>query len=558
MINHLKIENFALIKKLELDFTSGFNVLLGETGAGKSLIIDAINFLLGGKADKNLIRYEENALKVSGIFSISEDVNKILNKYDLYSCDEVLITRSYSSLGKNDVKINGETITTSILKEIGSALLDSFNQNEQVELMKTKNHINIIDSFNSLKINDLKNEVSNLINKIKNIDLQISELGGSNENRSTRIDILRYQISEIEDLAIKENEIEEISNILLQISNSEKIINALQDLKNIISNDDSSIISHLNHTYNQLTNFANVDSAINALASRIQDVSLQLEDVSYELNDLFEKYNFNNENIDALIIRRDKIENIQHKYGKSYSDIIKFLENAKQQLELLENADEKISFLFLERNALKKTLFNVCKTLSDERRKNATELTKLLEIGLKEVGIKSGKIQIVFADYPNFDNFENFSTNGFDNVEIMFSANAGEELKSLSKTISGGEMSRFMLVLKNILADTYGTDTIIFDEIDSGISGEIAEEVSIKIEKLSKKYQIICITHLPQVASKGDNFIKVFKENVSNRTETKISVLNESEIVNQIAIMASGSLSETSVNYARELRNKKN
>ena len=531
-------------------------MLLGETGAGKSLIIDSINFVLGAKADRSQIRSGEEIMKVSGFFSANEKSASVLEKFGFEKSDEILISRSYSIQGKSEIRINGEYATASMLKELGQTLVDSFNQNEQVELAKSKNHIVIVDSFKPDLIDKSKSELEEKISKIRLIDKDIAELGGDEKSRATKIDILKYQISEIEELNLKNNEIEEIGSKLEQISNSEKILNSLGDLKSALSNDEFSVISSLKNSISQISNLVSYDNEINELYSKMQNICYDLEDIDLELENLFEKYNFDEHNIDFLIDRRDKIENIQSKYGTSFDEIMAFLNNAKDELEKLENADEMLSSLNLKRNNLKLEIYNICKSISNERRNSAKELTSLLESGLREVGIKSGKINIVFADNPNFEDFNSFSANGFDSVEIMFSANLGEELKSLSKTISGGEMSRFMLVLKNILADKFGTETIIFDEIDSGISGEIASQVAKKIANLSKKYQIICITHLPQVASCGDNFIKVYKTTHNDRTETQINILSEEETLKQIALMASGSVTESSLNYAKELRKK--
>lgn len=555
MVEKLKINNFALIKSLEIDFSNGFNVLIGETGAGKSIILSALNFVLGGKADKAIIRSGEEVAKVSAVFSCdSVKLNNLFEQFGIEKSDELLITRSYNTQGKNDVRINGEMATVGMLKEFGALLVDSYNQNEQVEMTKTKNHIRILDSYKPQTINVFKSKLTPLIEEINSIDAEIKKLGGNGENRARRIDILNYQIQEIEDAALKEGEEEELSDTLARISQSEKVLNAISELENVLSGEDYSLISSLSAAKNKMIGLASIDEQLADISDRLSSSVIELEDISESLSSIYEKFSFDENKINSLIARRDEIDGLKHKYGKDYSEIMQYLMSSKQELDLLSNAEEKLFELSNKRAEIKRQIFELSKKLSNQRKENAKEIEKLLENGLKEVGIKNSKFKICFANEPVFDEFETFSEEGFDVVEFMFSANLGEELKPLSKTISGGEMSRFMLVLKNILAETGGAQTIVFDEIDSGISGQIADEVALKIESLSKNYQIICITHLPQVAAKGDNFIHVFKETVDGRTESKCEILTDEQIIKQIAITASGNVTEASIQYAKELR----
>jgi len=555
MVEKLKINNFALIKSLEIDFSNGFNVLIGETGAGKSIILSALNFVLGGKADKAIIRSGEEVAKVSAVFSCdSVKLNNLFEQFGIEKSDELLITRSYNTQGKNDVRINSEMATVGMLKEFGALLVDSYNQNEQVEMTKTKNHIRILDSYKPQTINVFKSKLMPLIEEINSIDAEIKKLGGNGENRARRIDILNYQIQEIEDAALKEGEEEELSDTLARISQSEKVLNAISELENVLSGEDYSLISSLSAAKNKMIGLASIDEQLADISDRLSSSVIELEDISESLSSIYEKFSFDENKINSLIARRDEIDGLKHKYGKDYSEIMQYLMSSKQELDLLSNAEEKLFELSNKRAEIKEQIFKLSKKLSNQRKENAKEIEKLLENGLKEVGIKNSKFKICFANEPVFDEFETFSEEGFDVVEFMFSANLGEELKPLSKTISGGEMSRFMLVLKNILAETGGAQTIVFDEIDSGISGQIADEVALKIESLSKNYQIICITHLPQVAAKGDNFIHVFKETVDGRTESKCEILTDEQIIKQIAITASGNVTDASIQYAKELR----
>ena len=558
MVEKLKINNFALIKSLEVDFSNGFNVLIGETGAGKSIILGALNFVLGGKADKAIIRSGEECTKVTGIFSTdSKKFDALFEKFDLEKSEELLISRSYNLQGKNDIKINGEIATVGMLKEFGTLLVDSYNQNEQVEMAKSKNHIKILDSYKPETLNVFKNSLLPLIEQINDIDDEIKKLGGSEDNRARRIDILKYQIDEIENANLKEGEPEELEETLNRISQSEKVTSAISELEGVLAGEDYSLISSLSVAKNKISSLSNVDSELAEISDRLSASAIELEDIAESLSGIYEKFYFDENKINSLIARRDEIDNLKHKYGSDYAEIVQYLNDSKNELEMLSNAEEKLLELSNKRLQIKQQIFDLAKKLSNQRKNNAVTIEKLLETGLKEVGIKNSKFKICFADAPNFENYETFSEEGFDDIEFMFSANLGEELKPLSKTISGGEMSRFMLVLKNILAETGGANTIVFDEIDSGISGQIADEVAVKIESLSKNYQIICITHLPQVAAKGDNFIHVYKETSNGRTESKCEILSEDGIINQIAMTASGNVTPASIQYAKELRNNK-
>ncbi|MBO4412460.1 MAG: AAA family ATPase, partial [Clostridia bacterium] len=321
MIERIQISNFALIKNLEIDFKSGFNVLLGETGAGKSIIISAINFLLGGKADKSQIRSGEEATKVVGSFYISKNLQK-LNKFGIYD-QNVVISRVFTTSGKNDVKINGEIVSLSTLKEIGELFLDSYNQNDQVELKKTKNHLSILDSYKPEQTFELRKELSSLIEEINEIDASIQKFGGDEKTRARKIDMLSFQINEIEEANIHDGEFEEIAEALKRISNAEKVINCVNNLSELF-NSDNSLVSNLNVAKHNLNSVAFDDKKLLNLSERLESVSLDLEDISESLNEIYDEYNFDENKVDKLILRREKLDNLKHKYGATYAEICEF------------------------------------------------------------------------------------------------------------------------------------------------------------------------------------------------------------------------------------------
>lgn len=556
MLEILKISNVALIKDIEINFSKGFNVILGETGAGKSIIIDALNFVLGDKADKTMIRAYEETMKVTAKFTTAnKKVFQVLNNLGIeYDSGEILLSRTYNQSGKNDARINGEVITINILKEIGNILVDAYSQHESVSLLKQKNHLSILDSYKPFEIKELKKEIEWKIQELNSINSEIKNLGGSKENRERQIDILRYQINEIEDARLEKKEDEEINDKLEKMSHSEKIVSALNRVNEILNGEENSILDLLKSSNKILSNIEHYDDKIAQLNQILNNLNIDLEDISESLLSLNEEYNFDENALEKLIIRRDKIVSLKKKYGNGIDLINKFLDNAKIELERLENTEEILSRKENEKKKLLDETLELMKKLSEIRRKNSIEIEQKVITGLVELGMVKAKFKVNF--FPLTDsiyNLEHYSINCLEDAEFLFSANYGEELKPLAKTISGGELNRFMLVFKNIIAEIDGSETLIFDEIDSGTSGKIANSVALRIAKISKKYQILCITHLPQVASMGDSFYYVYKTQINNRTETNIKELKDERVVEELALLSYGKIDVNSINFVKSM-----
>lgn len=555
MINSLTIKNFALIKDLNLDLEKGFNVLVGETGAGKSIILSAIQFALGSKIDKSIIRTGESNVKVTiSLSNIKPSTIEILNDYGIEFSEELIISRSLSIEGKNDCRVNGEIINLTMLRSIAETLIDSYYQNEAVQILNVKNHIKMLDSYDSVNIDNMKSEISVIRNDLKQIDEKIKLLGGSSENREREIDILKYQIKEIEEINVTKNEDVEIQSKIKILNNAEKINYAIDNAISMLSNSQQSCLSLIKESYNELNRISNLDDSFNAILERLNAVRYEIEDIYQTIDDYKSNVYYDESLLLQLDARLDKIKDLKRKYGSSVEEIENFCSLSKEKLKYLENADEEYEKLDNEKLKLLKKLYDICIKLSNHRKQIAKEIEYKISEELVSLGMKNTQFIISFKPIGDFSNQFSCSIDGADDIEFMFSANLGQNIRSISKAISGGEMSRFMLALKNILVDKDGVDTLILDEVDSGISGEIGGKVAEKIASISKNKQIICITHLSQVTAMADNYIYVYKSIENNSTQTNIKNLYDNEIIEYIARLSNPNISDNALKNASELK----
>lgn len=554
MLEKLNIKNVALIKSLEINFQSGFNVILGETGAGKSIIIDSLNFALGSKADKTLIRAGEETMAVSALFvDVSNNVKSILCGFGLDESDEVLLSRTYSQTGKGEARINGEIVAISMLKQIGEALVDSYGQNESIALLKQKNHLEILDLYKPKDEIQVKEEIQGLIQKLNELNLKIKKLGGDEASRERQIDLLSFQTNEIENANLQENEDEILEEKLKKLSNSEKIMEAISSAYELLENENGAIAT-LKQSLNNLRSVERYDDKIEILSQKLDEFIINIDELGEEIYSLSNDYDFNENELNQMIERRDVLDSLKRKYGGSLENVLKYLNDASEELEMLKNSKDILNSLENDKKKLLEVAAEKFNELGKIRRAHALEIEQKLTTALAELGILKAQFKVnFFPIVRSIEEVETFSLNCMEDVEFLFSANLGEELKPLAKTISGGEMNRFMLAFKNIIADINGPSTLIFDEIDSGISGKVATQVAEKIAKLSKTYQVICISHLPQVASMGDCFFFVSKANDGERTQTSIKMLSNEEIAFQIALLTYGSVDDKKLELTREM-----
>lgn len=549
MLQTLSIKNVALIKKLSIDFSSGFNVLLGETGAGKSIIIDALNFVLGAKADKTLIRYGESEMRVDALFSEISHQNKQALSELGYDEEEICLTRTLNQDGKSVVRINGMVAPVSVLKEIGAILVDSYSQHESVELLKAKHHIEMLDKFGGEEISIQKEKIKAIFTEYNDILKKIKNLGGDEAERERTLSLLQYQVDEIEKADLQENEDEEIAEKLKFFSSAEKIYQAVSSCSDLLDSGAFSCVGALSESSSILASLAMFES-IEQCRERLDSVRYELEDIISTLDDIKSSTDFDEKEFDRLDRRNDLIKSLKKKYGGSVEKVLEFLGETKNRLNELRDSAFILEKLEKQKSQKQKELNAELDCLTSIRKKVARSIEEQILSQLKELGMKSSQFLVKFEKGA-------ITANGQDLVEFEFSANKGQEIKSLAKTASGGELSRFMLGVKNIFSVIGGSETLIFDEIDSGISGETGNIVGEKINNISKNAQIICITHLPQVACYADTMLYVKKIEKENSTETQVDLVEEEKIVGYLAQMTVGDkVSDSALQQAKEMRAK--
>lgn len=548
MLQTLKIENFALIENQTVEFKNGLNILLGETGSGKSLIFNSMLFALGMKADKTYIRSGKKFMKVDVLFvELSDELRQFLEDAGFDCEDELLLSRSLSEDGKNVIRVNGQIATTSMLKEIGQRLVDSFTQHESVSLLNVKNHLTMLDKFAGERVKPLKEEISSLLEQIAEINKKIKSLGGDESERERLISLLKYQYEEIEKAELRQGEDEEVKERLKVMASAEKIFEAVSASEALLSENPDSAINALQEVSNALSALSNIE-VLSALKERLDSCRYELEDIASALVDVRDETTFDEGEFNALDQRNDLIKNLCKKYGGSIEAVLEFASKAKEQLQMLDEGQELLEKLNAQKEKLVAQLEKVADKLTEARKAVAEEVEGKVEKELRELGMKSSKFTIQISP------LKEIGQNGRDDVVFNFSANAGQEVKSLSKTASGGELSRFMLAVKNIFAENGLASTLLFDEIDAGISGETGKIVGQKLKNITKFCQVLCITHLPQVAVFGDNFVNVYKLEKDGQTFSETKILDLDEAVEAVAKMTGGANpTEIALNHAIEM-----
>lgn len=550
MLVVLNIKNFALIQQLSVEFGAGFNILSGETGAGKSILIDTIDYVLGGKFSKDLIRYGEDKTYVEAIFDIeNNEIYTLLDELNIESDDMLVISRETTISGKSIIKVNGRTIVLSQLRRIREKLLDIHGQHQNQSLLSKSNHILYLDEFNSKDIIPLLEKFEMFKNKYSEILNKIDELKG-NEDREKLLDYIKFQIEDIEKAKLKRGEEEDLKEQYNVLANAEKISSSLINSYNYLNNNPqggsvlellSKVISELSHSEMHLEKIKDkrvqVEEAYYLLEESTRDIRDIANDVYYDENELA-----------AINERIYEISLYKKKYGDSIDEILEFLEKLKNQYDEFVNSEEIILNLKNELNIIEKAMREIGLKLHEQRCDSAKNLEVRIKEELSYVGLEKAiiKIDVILEDTPN--------NRGYDDVQFLISANPGEPLKPLEKVLSGGELSRIMLALKCVFVDKDKIPTLIFDEIDTGISGTIGKRVGEKMYQVSVKHQVLCITHLPQIAALSDNHYFVSKKVENGKTFTEIKMLNQEDKVCEIAKMIGGdNLSDVAINNSKEM-----
>lgn len=555
MLKKLVIKNVALISNAEIPFIEGLNVLSGETGAGKSVIIESLNFVLGAKADKNLIKSGETECLVKAEFSVENngEISDIFNELDIDYDGDIIISRKFNVDGKSSIKINGENVTSGMLKKLTSKLVDVHGQSEHFYLLKNQNQLDLIDKFGGEEIFEVKQKLNIIYKEYKDILQKIDNLGGDEAHRLIRLDVLNYQINEIESCDISENEETELLEIKEKLKHQEKIVNALLTAKSCIS-DEGGVSDVLSNAIRSLSNITDLGKEYLELYERISNLFSELDDVSDTANGLLDEFDYSSYNADEIEDRLSVIKSLKKKYGNDYKEIIDFLNSAKEERANLENFNELAGQLTVDKLNAEKELYKTYQELSDLRRKSADIFTRNVLKEVRELGMSKAEFEVGFSNFPDFESCRFNSSNGTDEVEFLFSANLGQPLKPLSAIISGGEISRFMLSIKAQTAKYGNVSTFIFDEIDAGISGLVAKIVAQKFAKISKDVQIIAISHLPQISAMADNNLLIIKSEKETHTETIVKTLSASDKIEELTRLVGGNIeSESAKIHAKEL-----
>lgn len=553
MLEKLTIKNIALIKEQSVEFESGLNVLTGETGAGKSLIIDSLSLLLGEKADKSLISYGQTVATVEAVFtSISEKVQCMLEEFGLERDDTLIISRKISLDGKNECRVNGTLFTLSMLKKLSNPLMDLHGQFEHQNLLKVANHINILDSYGAKTIMPILEDYQIIYSRYEKNQSELRGLVVNDRERERLIDLYSYQIQEIEDAGFYDGEEEELKQYRNQVLNSEKILGTLSNVVSMGKGDGyeySGIVDTIKKMYSNLAGICEYAPETAPQIDRIESLKIEFEDVIDTLEDIKDNMYFDEQKAKQNEDRLDLLSSLKKKYGSTIAEIIEYKNNTQPELDKLIGSEARLNELKKEQQQLQQQLLSVANTLSTARKECAEKMQKQVTKELCDLGMKSATFVIDIQQLP----LENRNVSGLDKVEFMFSANLGEEVKPLKAVASGGEMSRFMLAVKNITAQIEGISTLIFDEIDTGVSGMMALVLGQKLSQVSKHSQVICVTHLSQVASFGDTHLMIQKTESDGRTYTSVRKLDQGERVNEIARLVSGVVTDSAVSSAKEL-----
>ena len=552
MLCQLSIENIALIDKLELELKNGLNILSGETGAGKSIIIDSLNFVLGERADKSLIRFGTDKASVEAVFEdyLTPSIKDCLDDLGIEAEDVLILRRKMSADGKNECRINGRISTLSALKSLTELLVDIHGQHEHQSLLKSTNHIKLLDKLGEKKIATVKGEVEKNFDDYTSLKKEFLRFGNADE-RERKLDILSFQIDEIEKADVKDGEEDELLSARKRIRNMEKIISALEGAKNLLDGYDSQSVSASIKNANSLLNtISSYDENIVPIADRLDSCKVEITDISETLSDMLQKLDFDSRSAEQIEERLEVVRTILRKYGGSYESLQKFYEEATKEAQTLSNATERVERLETEIKVAAEKLLASAKELSQERRKIADKFEKDITKELCDLGMGGSTFKV---EIDTTDDVDQISANGADSVEFMISPNVGEPLKPLAKIISGGEMSRFMLAFKNILAGVDDIGTMVFDEIDTGISGNISQVVSEKMCNISRARQVIAVTHMPSLASMADNHYLISKSTENGKTLTHVDLLKDD--TDEVARLIGGNdYSIYAVPHAKEMK----
>lgn len=550
MLQNLHVKNLALIDETEVEFSNGLNILTGETGAGKSIIIGSINLALGQRVPKEMLKENGEPALVELIFSVDDEkVKAKLEELDIEAEDDMVILSRKISSGKAVARINGEAVSASALKEVASLLIDIHGQHEHQSLLSKKKHLDILDAYAKQELADCKDKLSLAFGEYKKLKEAWNTSNVDAEERNRELSFLEFEIKEIEEAALKIGEDEELEEQFKRFSHGRKIMEAVSYAKEAIDGQGESASELIGRALREISAVSSYDKQVEELENQLMEIENLMHDFNHELSSYISDADFDEQTFRMVEYRLDIINRMKSKYGNSIESILKVYEEKCERVAVLNDYDAYLSKLSVSLQAKEKEVKALCEEISEIRKKNANNLCEAITQALQDLNFLDVEFMMEFGEPAAY------SANGFDEPEFMISTNPGEPVKPLGKVASGGELSRIMLAIKTVMADADEIESLIFDEIDSGISGRTAQMVAEKMNVLGRNHQIICITHLPQIAAMADAHYLIEKKVENNETHSNIFKLNDEDSVHELARMLGGvEITDAVVKNAQEMK----
>lgn len=567
MLTELRIENFAIIDHLELSFQPGLVIFTGETGAGKSIIMDALEMVMGGRGETTFIRTGAERATIEAEFKLGEEnlhqIHEILKREELFdeeNPDYIMLTRELRENGRSTGRVNGHTTNIGTLRELGDFLVDIHGQSEHLSLLSIRKHLDLLDRFGNLW--DERSAYTEVYRRYQSITDELEELRKNEADAARQADLLAYQINEIEAANLEPGEEEQLKQERSRLANAESLASACQEALVFLDDgtiENPAVTDLLGEVLNALESITKVDTSKSGLADRAQSAFDEITEISRDLRDYMEEIEFNPKRLSQVEDRLNLIFTLQRKYGENIQAVLDFADKARRQLDNLTHADERIEELEAERIKLLSEIARLGVELSRKRHQAADQLAKSVENELQDLRMSGARFKVSFQHKQDPDGVPigeeqrwAFDETGLERIEFVIETNPGEGFKPLVKIASGGETSRLMLALKNVLAQADQIPTLVFDEIDQGIGGRVGGIVGNKLWNLTSQHQVFCITHLPQLAAFGNQHFRVEKQIMDNRTHTTVATLNGDNRVQELAQML-GTISESTLKSAREI-----
>lgn len=550
MLQELSIKDFAIIDEIQISFQPKMTVLTGETGAGKSIIIDALGLLAGGRGSTEFIRKGEKKAVIQGLFTLPREANtyNILEEYGIDSEDgQIILQRDLYRGGRNICRINGMMVNLATLRKVGETLIDIHGQNEHQELMKPENYIDLLDEYDK-KTSQLRNQYQVVYQNYRKLKLSMEKKEADEKAWVQRLDMLNFQVKEIEEAGLKINEEDELVEEKNKLDNFQAIHDALELSYQILSGEKIDVVGNLGNAMNELSDVSDLSENLQEINTKISDAFYSLEDAARDISDELDSMEWNGERLNEIEERLELIHQLKRKYGDTIEDILHYHSRIEKELREMENAEQNSEKQERQLSEALEKVKELAIKLSKQRKKSAKKLEKMIHEQLSALYMDKAVFEVKCL------NNSKLYSKGIDKVEFYIQTNPGEEMGPLAKIASGGELSRIMLALKTIFSQKMGVTSIIFDEVDTGVSGRVAQAIAEKISQISNNSQVLCITHLPQVAAIADNHYYISKSVNDGRTETSLKELDEKQKIREIARMLSGSeITELTLKHAEEL-----